>query len=372
MYAETILQTVKDCRFCFMCRHVCSIGNVTLRESNTPRGFALMIDKSAMKSEVLADPGFAEAIHECTLCGACRSHCVSTHEVPAFIRAGRSELFASGQAPKSVTDLAAILSSTGNLFGEKRKRWEGRKDANKAASKAEILVYAGAWAAYKTPEALDACLAILQKLAIPFAILSDEGDTGKALLNLGDAEGSRKNALALVAQIKASGARTVVTLCPSDWDALVSDFPAMGVTLPEGVRALPSALFYMELLEKKKLVVKKPRKEALAFIDSDYLRKHHGVVDEVRVLAKALGGGALRELGTNQEESYAAGEGSLALPILRPDLQSRLAERAAGRLREAGGVALCSSPVTKATLASLLPAGALRTVDELVLEGMGS
>lgn len=370
MYADTILNTVHDCRFCFMCRHVCSVGNVTLRESNTPRGFALITDKSAMNPAVLDDPVFGQTIHECTLCGACRGHCETTHEVPAFIKAARAELHRAGKAPPRVQAVAGAIAETGNPFGERRPRWEGVPGAAATAG-AKVLVYAGAHAAYRVPEALAACLGVLGRCGIACTMLGDEPDSGKVLSNLGAEDAARAAAVRLAAAIRASGCSTVVTLCPSDWDALSADFPALGAALPAGVEVLPSAMYYARLLKEGRLRIAARRPQPLAFIDSDYLRKYHKVVDEVRELARAIGPGSVAEIGTNQEESYAAGEGAVVYELVNPAIAKPLFARAAARVGAAKLVAVCSSPITKANLKALLPAGGIITIDEAVASAQG-
>ena len=41
------ITTEQDCRFCWMCRHVCPVGHVTKRETLTPHAWALLIDVGA-------------------------------------------------------------------------------------------------------------------------------------------------------------------------------------------------------------------------------------------------------------------------------------------------------------------------------------
>ena len=50
MNIEKYTETIKACRFCFMCRHLSPIGNVTFREADTPRVRAILLDR------VLRDP----------------------------------------------------------------------------------------------------------------------------------------------------------------------------------------------------------------------------------------------------------------------------------------------------------------------------
>ena len=64
---------IDACRFCWMCRHICPIGNATGQERNTARARALglsLVVRDAEKTEDIIDN-----IYECSLCGACVKAC---------------------------------------------------------------------------------------------------------------------------------------------------------------------------------------------------------------------------------------------------------------------------------------------------------
>ena len=43
MNIDKFNDSIKACRFCFMCRHLSGVGNVTFREADTPRIRAAML-----------------------------------------------------------------------------------------------------------------------------------------------------------------------------------------------------------------------------------------------------------------------------------------------------------------------------------------
>ncbi|MCR4424918.1 MAG: hypothetical protein NUW23_01825, partial [Firmicutes bacterium] len=57
-------RTVKSCRFCWMCRHLCTVGNQTWLESTTPRGRALNL-YSVLKGAGKFDSEVADVIYKC-------------------------------------------------------------------------------------------------------------------------------------------------------------------------------------------------------------------------------------------------------------------------------------------------------------------
>ena len=68
-------EIVDNCRFCWMCRHVCPVGNVTGQERNNARARALAVSLVARGAQPLED--IVDNLYECTLCGACTNNCVT-------------------------------------------------------------------------------------------------------------------------------------------------------------------------------------------------------------------------------------------------------------------------------------------------------
>ena len=58
------------CRFCWMCRHICPIGNATGQERNTARARALGLSLVA-RGAVEYSEDIINNVYECALCGAC-------------------------------------------------------------------------------------------------------------------------------------------------------------------------------------------------------------------------------------------------------------------------------------------------------------
>ena len=73
--SEKCKQHVDSCRFCWMCHHICPIGNATGHERSTARARALgisLVNRGAIEPEEIMDN-----IYECATCGACVRDCVT-------------------------------------------------------------------------------------------------------------------------------------------------------------------------------------------------------------------------------------------------------------------------------------------------------
>ena len=79
-----------SCRFCWMCRHICPIGNATGLERNTARARALGASMVVRGSTELKE--IADNVYECTLCGACTNNCMTGWDPKVFIQELKTEI----------------------------------------------------------------------------------------------------------------------------------------------------------------------------------------------------------------------------------------------------------------------------------------
>ena len=63
MNIDKYTDAVKNCRFCFMCRHLSAVGNVTFTEADTPRVRASMIYGVTMHPEKISDKDFIDTLY---------------------------------------------------------------------------------------------------------------------------------------------------------------------------------------------------------------------------------------------------------------------------------------------------------------------
>ena len=107
---------IDSCRFCFMCRHVCPIGNATGQERNTARGRAMgaaLVVRNAIASKEIADN-----LYECALCGACTNNCITGWDPKVFVQELRTQIILEGVAPDYIIKLIEKYQETGNIYGE--------------------------------------------------------------------------------------------------------------------------------------------------------------------------------------------------------------------------------------------------------------
>ena len=111
------LDTIKACRYCPMCRQSCPSEFINYRESDTPRGRAILL-QSIYKGGKEFDPSAIQAIYNCFLCGACKSWCAGQelggYDIPELIKFARRDIVNKGMAPKEVDAVRNSLVENDN------------------------------------------------------------------------------------------------------------------------------------------------------------------------------------------------------------------------------------------------------------------
>ncbi len=167
------------------------------------------------------------------------------------------------------------------------------------------------------------------------------GCIGKALGVLGYAARSKAVAEKFAAFVNGLGAKALVVSNPAAYDALVNDYGKYGIDLK--VKVMHSSEFIAGL----KLDFRQCG-EAVCCLESDYLKNYVKNYPYPAELLKQLGV-VCKPFGTNDEESYTAGEGAVVLPLLNPQLAKLLAGQVAARAGEE--LSVTASPYTRRVLA---------------------
>ncbi len=343
-------EVISACRFCFMCRHLSAVGLVSCRESDTPRGRALIADRIRMHPEELGNPDFVDTIYRSDLSGANRFHCDGYHDGSGYDEVGlqlalRRDIVEAGFAPESVKAIAAEFQSSENWSIE---------------GSGEVLYFIDPCTAAR-PDTTAAVAKVLNRAGVPFATIRG-GCIGKALAVLGFASEAETAMRKFAAAVNATGIKTLLVSSPAAADALRNDFKTAGVELKPEVRF--TAGYFVELAEKGKLRFS-TRNFAASYLASDYLKNYLRCDCAEKLLA--LLGIENRQFGTNPEESFTAGEGALVLARLHPELAKQLAARIAARAEP--GIPLITASAYTADL--LAAAGAdVSTLDEVAAEAL--
>ena len=304
MHIDKYEEALMNCRFCFMCRHLSTIGQARSTEVDTPRVRAAMLYGLRTGTNSFDDTDFVDALYRQELSACCTHHCVNHYDENGLALAARADVVEAGKAPEKVRKLAkkyAKCAFTAKGDGELAYFL----DATTAADKDVVAAVKTLFAAAK---------------AKPVVI--EGGSIGKALKVLGYLDDAKVAAESFAAFLAEKGVKTLVVSNPAAFDALTKDYPAFGVKLPCKVLCISSYLL------QAKVAFKKAAGEVYYLAD-DFMRNYDGCECPEKLL-KALKA-TNRPFGTNDEESYCCGEGAVVFDELNPELAKTLAEYVADR-----------------------------------------
>ena len=248
---EKAKKIIDSCRFCWMCRHICPIGNATGLERNTARARSLGASMVVRGSTELKE--IADNIYECTLCGACTNNCMTGWDPKVFIQELKTEIILSGVTPSYILELIEKYQATGNVYGKTycsclEPLFE---------TKSDIALLVGQDALYNSPESVKNAVKLLEKAGVKVALNKNQ-DSANELYFLTGKTQETLNVAKAQAQVL-NGYKKVIVYDPVDLKLIKHEYKEWGVEVNAEVVGFNQ--FVLELLESGALKVKKGNAE---------------------------------------------------------------------------------------------------------------
>ena len=352
-------EIIDSCRFCWMCRHICPIGNVTGQERNTARARMLALSLVERGAEPLS--GVADNIYECSLCGACTKDCATGWDPVAAVKEVRTELAMNGETPDYIVKLIENIQEYGNVYGEKDIPSILASEIDKLPEKADTLLFLGRDAIYKSPEFALKAIELLKKLGIDFTVLKDEPDSGYAIEFLTGKTAESKEIAENCA--KALNFKTVVCYDPADAKIFMREYKEWGVNL--SAKVVTFTAFVAELIKTGNLEVKSTGR-AYTVQDCALLARDLEETDAVREIISACGEN--REMLCFGKDTILAG--NLIMNEYMPKVMKEVAESRWVNAKNMGAeILVTENPAEYELLKSVKPTDIeLMTIEEVVLK----
>lgn len=348
-------EIIDSCRFCWMCRHICPIGNATGLERNTARARALSLSLVERGAEPLA--AAVDNVYECALCGACTHECVTGWDPVKFTSEVRLEIALNGLLPDYITALIEKIGETGNIYGEKEISASLLKEIESLPKSADTLLFLGRDAIYRSPESAINAIKLLKAMKVDFTVLAAEPDSGAAMNFLVGAADETKKIMAAAA--KELNYKTVVCYDPADAKVFLREYKEWNIELKAEVRAFTS--FVAENLGR--LGIKKGNK-TYTVQDSAALARD---LDEVSAVREILGAcGNVNEMIQTGKDTVLAG--NLIMNEYMPDVMAEVARRRVVNSKNMGGENIVTSSPAEYVLLKKVSDIPVMSVEEVVLQ----
>ena len=168
--SEKSKQHIDACRFCWMCHHICPIGNATGLERNTAKARALGL--SLVTRDALSVSDVADSLYECACCGACVHDCTTGWDPVMFTKEARLQAALDGALPDYINALVENCLETGNAYGKTELDANLSAAIEKHSAKTDTLLFLGVDARYHVPEAAINAIRVLEKANVAFTVLA--------------------------------------------------------------------------------------------------------------------------------------------------------------------------------------------------------
>ncbi|OFX33539.1 MAG: hypothetical protein A2W89_09365 [Bacteroidetes bacterium GWE2_42_39] len=316
-----------------MCRQSCPSEFISYRESDAPRGRAILLH-SVYQGGKEFDSSTVQAIYNCFLCGACKSWCsgqeLGGYDIPELIKFARRDIVSQGLAPQAVKQMKDSLVANDNTANQDKK---SSYTASVTEHTAETLYLLGEGVNYTNPEIAEAFIRILENCQIYYTLLKDEPTSGKELDLLGYREEAREKAKSMAGRIKATGCKTIVVSDPLVYDALKNDYPEWGISLKGEVLHVSEYLLKLVCSGKLKL---KPTSDKVTLADSEFLGRNNGIYEAPREVIRASAGEHFAEMQWNHEYLQSAGEAAFTFDGILFDRGKELGRKISQKAEDIG------------------------------------
>jgi len=310
-------QHVDSCRFCWMCHHICPIGNATGHERSTPRGRALgisLVNRGAIELEDIMDN-----IYECAGCGGCVRECVTGWDPVMFTREVRLAAALEDKLPSYINTLVDNCLEVGNAYGKTALCDKLAATISAHGEKTDVLLFLGADARYMVPQQAIKAINVLEKAGVKFTVLADELASGSQLDFLIGAAEETKEQMTAAAKVM-NEYKTVVFYDPVDAKAVKQTYGTYGIEL--GFKAVTYTSFLASLLKDGSLKAANKGK-TVVYQDPFQLARDLEETEEAREVISAFA--ELHEMHLVKGETVWAG--NILMAQYMPEVMKLVAER---------------------------------------------
>lgn len=323
------------CSQCGYCLDECDQFYGRGWESQSPRGKWYWL-REYMAGRVKWNQFMVDTFLVCTTCELCNLRCSAALPIePSWMKLRGKLVHEDKQMTFPPFEImAAALRSQGDIWAgyrRDRSQWfpEELKAKHGPGRKSPNVYFAGCTASYVEKDIAQASVTLLDAAGIDFTYIGEnENCCGTPMLVAGKWDVFEETLRHNIAQVKASGADTVITSCPACdmmWRHVYPQW-AKKLGLDYGIRAKHYSEIVAEKIRSGEFKFPQEVKAQVTWHDSCHIGRVSGVYDEPREMIKAIPGVKLVEMPFNREQAHCCG--SVLTLIKEPPVAAEV-----GRLR---------------------------------------
>ena len=380
--ARSLEDEARSCVRCGVCLSVCPGYRESLVETDSPRARVALV--RAVKEGLLDAPTdeYTAAFFRCLMCGACSFACPTGVAVDRILELTRGDLASGGMLPPVLSELDQRITEYRNILAENndgRLIWAENlpePPAGLGKQVAKVAYFVGCVGSffprsYAVPQSF---VQILDRAGTDYTLLGGaEWCCGYPMLVNGEINSARDLMQHNVEAVRAMGASTVVTTCPSCYHFWKHSYPAALGLDSLGLEVLHATEFLADLLESGALSLHEVRQD-VTYHDPCDLGRKGGVIEAPRRILRMIPGVRLVEMVENGDDSRCCGGGG-NLESFDPEFGKAVAVQRVRQAADTGAHTLVSAcQQCERTLASAARAERIRIrvkdITQVVLEAL--
>lgn len=351
------------CNKCGFCQASCPFYQFTREEWANARG-RLRLIKEVLEGRLAASDKYSDRLYRCFMCGACSATCPSGVPAEEIFLKTREDLALRGFLPLPLQDLGLRIASTGNISGEEsslRLSWAQNLDFPiRRNGRPDVVYFVGCVSslfpqAYGLPQSM---VYLMERENVNYSVLGEEEVCcGYPLLINGQVEMAKEMARRNLSKVKETGARILLTTCPSCYRMWKKFYPELlgeetGLNIIHSVQWLAEAGFSF-----------KPFEEKLTYHDPCDLGRGCGIYEEPRAFLRSIPGVNLVEMPLTKGEALCCGGGG-NVESFDPLTGEEVAKMRLDQARLTGaGLVITACPQCRRTLSKAARGTGLKVMD---------
>jgi Fe-S oxidoreductase len=310
----------------------------------------IQLVKRALKEGKDYDYGelFAKRAEQCLMCGNCSQNCPAGICTEEIIEKTREACVNKLGVKQALEMTAQNVEKVGNITGDSRENrllWFQNMEPGsvKVGGKAEYIYFAGCVptlypSSYSIPQNFSL---LMNKAGVDWTVMGDQENCCSYPLILG---GLREKAIKTIEQnvseIKATGAKTLVTTCPSCYHMWKEVYPEIVSDMPK-IEVMHSTQLLAKLVKENKFKFKETNC-TVTYHDPCDLGRKSGIFDEPREVLLAIPGVTFKEMKFNKKNAFCCGGGG-NLEMNDSELSGKVAQQRIEQALETGADILVTS-----------------------------
>ena len=329
-FTQGFEKEIEQCIRCGFCQAVCPVYETTFRPAHSARGRMLLL-KEVMEGTIPPSKELADPFYNCTTCQACTYSCPARIKVVKVVEGVRQKLYEAGFTPASLLGMRDNILQTGNVFASAQKERielypSGLKEKalkGELKAKAETLLFMGCVPSFGDLKIVPSLIQTLEAAAVDYTTLAMEEVCCGFPLYLMGAGDFESHGARIIQQIKATGAREMVTPCAGCYKTFKELYPKIGSL---DLEVYHSVHYLERLINQGRIRWKGDMARTATYQDPCDLGRSLGIFEEPRNILKKIPGLTFVEMTRNGLQARCCGGGG-GLQANNPETARRMGAR---------------------------------------------